>query len=69
MARGILTANPGFANYFSVIVDETQDMNEQALKLLAALAKHTPESEPAIFMVGDATKEFMLVRSPWCLRN
>ena len=54
MARGILTANPGFANYFSVIVDETQDMNEQALKLLAALAKHTPESEPAIFMVGDA---------------
>lgn len=54
MARGILAANPGFANYYSVIVDETQDMSEQALKLLAMLAKPNPETDPAIFLVGDA---------------
>ena len=41
--------------YRSVIVDETQDMGEQALKLVRAIVPQTPDGDRnSIFLVGDA---------------
>ena len=41
--------------YSSVIVDETQDMGEQALKLVRAIVPQTPDGDRnSIFLVGDA---------------
>ena len=44
-----VTSNP----YGAVVVDETQDLGSEALKLLACIADQDADSEPVIFMVGD----------------
>lgn len=54
MAQGLVQENPGLVQYEYVVVDETQDLDQQALKLLALVAKQSSESEPAIFLVGDS---------------
>lgn len=54
LAQSLVEENHGLCQYKSVIVDETQDFDEQALKLLALIAKENPEDEPSIFLVGDS---------------
>lgn len=51
-AREELDANPLARPYRSVIVDETQDMNPEALRLIRALAG--PEGPNDLLLVGDA---------------
>ena len=55
MAKHILDGRAGTTEYRAVIVDETQDFGNEALALLARLARPMgdPEAEPRIFLVGD----------------
>lgn len=55
MALRIVEKRSGLTNYAAVVVDETQDMSAEALRLLACLAKpnNAPDAEPNIFLVGD----------------
>lgn len=52
-ARAILEANPPSLPYRAIVVDEAQDMGEQAFKLIRALLPKDAE-RPQIFVVGDA---------------
>jgi superfamily I DNA/RNA helicase len=47
---GLLAGSPGENEYSSVVVDETQDLGPQALKLLRALVPRGPND---LFFVGD----------------
>ena len=49
-AAGILLDNPKEQQYASIIIDETQDLGSQALKLLRAMI---PEGKNDLFFVGD----------------
>ena len=49
-AAGILLDNPKEQQYASIIIDETQDLGAQALKLLRAMI---PEGKNDLFFVGD----------------
>ena len=53
MALRMQEAKAGLNNYAAVIVDETQDMGTESLKLLACLARNSTDEEPRIFLVGD----------------
>jgi superfamily I DNA/RNA helicase len=54
MAASILEQDPAANPYAAVVVDETQDMGEHSLKLLARIAKgDEPQNEPWIFLCGD----------------
>ncbi len=65
MAKAILESEPGYRPYGAVVVDETQDIGPEGLKLLAELARIESTNvvgtqnaeceavEPRIFMVGD----------------
>lgn len=51
----LLNAEPGKLGYASVIVDEAQDMGEQAFRLLRALIPESQNNDKnSIFIVGDA---------------
>lgn len=50
-AREMLALNPGILPYRHVLVDETQDMGEQALKLTRQIVPLGPND---LFLVGDA---------------
>lgn len=55
MATHILKTQAGITQYHAVIVDETQDFGNEALTLLAQLARPfgDEKNDPNIFMVGD----------------
>ena len=54
-AIAILSAGPSSLPYVAVIVDEAQDMGEQALKLVRAIAPPTSSGDTnSLFIVGDA---------------
>ncbi len=55
MAIRILESEKGITHYRAVVVDETQDLGNEALRLLAHLARPEgePNAEPRIFLVGD----------------
>lgn len=55
LAAHVLENRRGVTEYRAVIVDETQDFGDDALKLLARLAlpEGDPAQEPRIFLVGD----------------
>ena len=54
-AIAILSAGPSSLAYSAVIVDEAQDMGEQALKLVRAIVAPTPTGDAnSLFIVGDA---------------
>jgi len=53
-ARMLIEAEARPSNYMAVIVDETQDMGEQALRLIRALAPRGLEAGDGLFLVGDA---------------
>lgn len=50
-ARELLTQNPAILPYQHILVDETQDMGEQALKLARQMVPFGPND---LFLVGDA---------------
>lgn len=51
----LLNAEPGKLGYAAVIVDEAQDMGEQAFRLIRALIPESQNSDKnSIFIVGDA---------------
>ena len=51
----LLRAEPGKLGYYSVIVDEAQDMGEQAFRLIRALVPEAQNNDKnSIFIVGDA---------------
>lgn len=50
-AREMLVHQPGMLPYSHVLVDETQDMGEQALRLIRQMV---PEGRNDLFLVGDA---------------
>ena len=51
----ILSAEPANLPYAAVIVDEAQDMGEQAFRLIRAIIPHAAERDgKSIFIVGDA---------------
>jgi superfamily I DNA/RNA helicase len=51
----LLNAEPGKLGYAAVIVDEAQDMGEQAFKLIRALVPENQHNDRnSIFIVGDA---------------
>ncbi|MBQ9274295.1 MAG: UvrD-helicase domain-containing protein [Succinivibrio sp.] len=59
-ALHLLSDNPALVNYGAVVVDETQDLGEAALRLLAVVARcgdgqlaGVLSPEPRIFLVGD----------------
>lgn len=55
-ALHLLETNSMAVHYKAVIVDETQDMSAEVMRLLAAIAKTwslDPKAEPCIFMAGD----------------
>ena len=52
MARRHLEEQPSLTTYAAVVVDETQDMGAEALKLIRAIAG--PEHADDLFLVGDA---------------
>lgn len=55
-ARAILAAKPALLPYRAVVVDETQDLGSEALKLLAAIAPKSGDmpAQDNMFLVGDA---------------
>jgi superfamily I DNA/RNA helicase len=53
-ARMLIDAETRPTPYMAVIVDETQDMGEQALRLIRALAPSGPDAGDSLFVVGDA---------------
>lgn len=53
-ARMLLEADGQTLPYFAVVVDETQDMGEQALRLISRLAPGGAHSGNSLFLVGDA---------------
>ena len=51
----LLRAEPGKLGYYSVIVDEAQDMGEQAFRLIRAIISEAQNNDKnSIFIVGDA---------------
>jgi superfamily I DNA/RNA helicase len=54
-AVSILTSGPSSMPYAAVVVDEAQDMGEQAFRLVRAIVPPRPEGDAnSIFIVGDA---------------
>ena len=49
-ARQLLEAEPSLVNYRSVLLDEAQDMGEEAFKLIRSMV---PEGDCDLFIVGD----------------
>ena len=54
-ASGLIEKEQGLLPYVAVIVDETQDMGEQALRLIRAISQSGGRSpQNSLFLVGDA---------------
>ena len=54
-ATEILSSEAPSLPYFAVIVDEAQDMGEQAFRLIRAIVQETTDTDPnSLFIVGDA---------------
>ena len=52
-AIALIKQGSSYGPYAAVVVDETQDMGEQAIRLIAAIAKKSDQKD-SLFLVGDA---------------
>ncbi|WP_419697315.1 UvrD-helicase domain-containing protein (plasmid) [Mesorhizobium muleiense] len=53
-AAALIRSRPSIQRYKAIVVDETQDMGPQALRLIAELAESDSDGKASIFLVGDA---------------
>ena len=53
-AATLLRATETCLPYWAIVVDEAQDIGEQAFKLISAMAAKTTDQRNALFIVGDA---------------